>query len=392
MAPSAAESKIVTLPDDGVYALYVHVPFCRTLCGYCDFHKEVYTERGARRLTAALQTELRRHRDRTHLQPRTIFVGGGTPTILPPDTLYALLRDCAANAATDAPDFEFTVEANPATVTTQVAEAMRAAGVNRVSVGAQSFDSGVLRVLDRRHTPQQVAETLAICSAVGIQRQSVDLIFGAPGQQLHQWRQSLQTALALGTEHLSCYGLTYEPGTRMYDQLEAGSIEACDHDIEADMYTATIAAADDAGLPQYEISNFARPGAACRHNLVYWRNESYVGVGPSAAGYVAGRRYKNISDNAAYVSAVESGRDAVAEEERLDREASMRETMMLGLRLVAGVERARFKQRFAADPAEVFRDVIAPHVEHGWLAVDPFGVRLTDRGRPLANRVMRDFL
>lgn len=380
---------MATVPD--IRSLYVHVPFCATVCGYCDFYSEVLDGRRVATLVDALLAELNQTRRERPLAFETIFVGGGTPTVLPGPELTRLLRACADLSRRGAAG-EFTVEANPATVTPAVARACAAAGVNRVSLGAQSFHPAELQVLDRRHRPEQVAQTVAVCRAHGLHRHNLDLIFGIPGQTLDSWRASLQAAVALEPEHLSCYGLTYEPGTPLYERWRAGLVERVDPDVEADMYEAAIDTLDAAGYQQYEISNFARPGAECRHNLTYWRNESYLGIGPSAAGYLDGVRYKNVPDTAEYVRRVLAGRSPRGEEESLDADKRAGETAMLALRLVAGLDRRRFVERFGRDPVDFFADAIARHAAAGLLEVTATAIRLTRAGRLVADSVIADFL
>lgn len=285
-------------------SIYVHLPFCRTRCGYCDFYVQLLSQGAVTPLVDAVLAELAAYQARVPLAVDTIFVGGGTPTVLPPAELARVLAALRTTVAPDA-TLEFTVEANPATVTDEVARVLVDHGVNRVSLGAQSFEPAELRALQRTHQPAQVGQTLDTCRRHGLERLSIDLIFGIPGQTLASWEQNLKTAVGLGVEHLSCYGLTYESGTPLHKWLHEGRVQKCDEDLEADMYERMLDILPAAGLALYEISNFARPGAACRHNLRYWYNEPYLGLGPSAAGYVAGVRYKNVPDTAAYVQGIQ---------------------------------------------------------------------------------------
>ena len=372
-------------------AVYVHVPFCRSLCGYCDFYSVIPAPGAGEPLVDALlsELELRQHRER--IRAETIFVGGGTPTVLEPRALERLLAALRELAPDGAPS-EFTVEANPATVTPDVAEVLAGAGVTRVSIGAQSFDPADLRVLQRTHEPPQVGQTVAVCRDAGLDDINLDLIFAIPGQTLDRWRGNIDAALALEPTHLSCYSLTFEPGTRLHEQLEAGRVQRLDADLDAAMYELAIDMLAAAGLEHYEISNFARPGRRCRHNLVYWHNQPYVGIGPSGAGFVAGVRYKNVSDVAAYVAAIRAGRLPEAEREQRDADQQARESAMLGLRLVEGLDRAAFAERFGRDPTAYFAHAVARHVERGLLEVTPEKVRLTRAGLLLADTVVADFL
>lgn len=370
--------------------LYIHVPFCRRRCGYCDFYSQVLDLARVEPLINAVLDELSWACDKYEMACETIFVGGGTPTSLPPEQLGRLLRACAESARGAC--YEFTVEVNPATVETETARVLADAGVNRVSIGAQSFNEAELNVLERTHRPAQVAETVAICRAAGIRNVNFDLIFAIPGQTLASWRASLEAAMALEPDHLSCYGLTYEPGTHLRRQWRAGLVERVDEDLEADMYETALDTLAAAGYPQYEISNFARPGAECRHNLAIWHNQPYLGLGPSAAGFVDGIRYKNVSDTSEYVRAIQAGRLPRVEQEQLDQEERARETAMLALRLREGLDRRSFAQRFGRDPVDFFADAVNRHVRDGLLEVDERAVRLTRPGLLLADIVIADFL
>lgn len=373
------------------HSLYVHVPVCRHRCGYCDFYSEVVPAAVTAVLVPGLLDELQRHCFRPSCVLDTVFVGGGTPTALPLPDLDQLLEGLAKYFSRDVAA-EFTVEANPATVDPDRLSVLKQAGVNRLSIGAQSFHDPELTVLERTHTVADIRATVELCRHAGFDNLSLDLIFGIPGQSAATWRASLDAAIELGIDHLSCYGLTYEPGTRLWQQRAAGTVQPMDLDLEADLYDLTIDTLEAAGLRQYELSNFARPGAECRHNLCYWHNEPYVGVGPAAAGYVDGVRYKNVSDLRQYLERLSRGESVREDEERLDEAARARETAMLALRLSAGINRTRFRERFGDDPATGFADEIAHHVTRGLLEVDDEAIRLTRTGRRLANQVMIDFV
>lgn len=372
-------------------ALYVHVPFCRQRCGYCDFYSEVLIPGAAEQYVRAVLVELAGHVRHEPLRCASIYIGGGTPTVLPSACLSALLAGLRAHVR-PLDELEFTVEANPATVDPATAELLAAAGVNRVSLGAQSFHADELRTLDRRHAPEDVARTVALCRTAGIGRTSLDLIFGIPGQTLSSWRDSLERALALNPDHISCYGLTYEPGTPLHARVATGAVRRVNEDVEAEMYELALEALPAAGLAHYEISNFARPGCECRHNLTYWENEPSLGIGPAAAGLIGGTRYKNLPDTAAYCAAIRTGRSAWVEQETLSPERRARETAMLALRLTRGIDCAAFERRFGCDPRTLFRDAIQRHGANGLLICDDATIRLTRRGFLLADRVMMDFL
>lgn len=376
---------------DTCRSLYVHVPFCRTICGYCDFYSQRLNVASVPPLVDALLAELERGAGARGFRFATLYVGGGTPTVLPIGELQRLVTGLNRYMATaDAP--EFTVEANPATVADEVADVLAVAGVNRVSVGAQSFDPAELETLERSHRVEEVSETVAVCRRHGLSNISLDLIFGIPGQTLDSWRRSLEAALALDPRHLSCYALTYEADTPLARRRAAGQVASVDEDLEADMFELALDMLPAAGWAHYEISNFARPGYECRHNLGCWDNAPYLGVGPAAAGYLDGVRYQNVADTAAYVEAMRAGRAAWAEQERLTGERRAREAAMLALRTHVGVDRGRFVARYGCDPLALFADVIQKHVGDGRLQVDDAGFRLTRAGLLVADTVMADFL
>lgn len=372
-------------------SLYVHVPYCHTICGYCDFYSEILDDRQVGPLVDVLLAELEQYTREACFKWETIFVGGGTPTTLPPELLKRLLSGLC-NGTQVVETKEFTVEANPATVSQEVADTLVACGVNRISIGAQSFDPGELRVLDRIHRVDDVERTVLNARRAGIHSLNLDLIFAVPGQTLDAWLANLDAALELLPDHLSCYGLTYERGTPLYERLAAGGVRRADAELEADMYEATIEKLSAAGFEHYEISNFARPAARCAHNLVYWKNLPALGIGPSAAGLIDDVRYKNVPDTAEYMRAMSAGRSPVIERERLDRNRRARETMMLGLRLIDGIDRTEFAARFGGDPVEMFSEAVARHAGDGLLEVTEQRLRLSRRGLLLADSIMADFL
>ena len=370
-------------------ALYVHVPFCETKCGYCDFYSVALKDRDSRPLVDRLGRELRaRVRESAH-EVRTVFFGGGTPTILPLNELAGLLESLAEAVAVHRLE-EFTVEANPATVDDEKAELLVSAGVNRVSMGAQSFFPGELATLERLHSPEDIAPSVATLRRHGVRQINLDLIFGIPGQTLDTWSQSLARAIELVPDHIACYGLTYEPGTRLTAMRRHGRLTPCDEDLEADMFLLTMDALEAAGYRQYEISNYAKPGSQCRHNLMYWRNEPYIGVGPSAAGCLNGRRYKNVADVAGYVRLIDRDGRAETESETIDAEMLIVETVMMQLRLNEGLSIAAFRERIGLDPREFFGDTLKRLVDLDLVTGTETHIALTRSGRLVANTVISE--
>jgi putative oxygen-independent coproporphyrinogen III oxidase len=338
-----------TLPEDAVATLpqrplgvYVHVPFCAARCGYCDFNTYVPGD-AAGDFAAYVRAALAEIRlARPVLGPQappasTVFFGGGTPTMLEPDLLGALLDEIRA-ALGVAPDAEVTVEANPESVEPRTLGMLRAAGFTRISLGMQSARAHVLAALERRHTPGRAVAAAAEARAAGFDHVSLDLIYGTPGESGADWEASLDAAIGAGVDHLSAYGLTVEPGTRLHAQVRAGTGRAPDDDVLARRYRAADALLSRAGLRWYEISNWAAgDDARCRHNVGYWRSANWWGVGPGAHSHVGGVRWWNVLRPAAYAGRLAAGRSPAAGRERLGATDRRTERIMLELRLAGGL-------------------------------------------------------
>ena len=382
--------------------IYLHIPFCQAKCIYCDFCSYPGYEPLYAPYAEALIAQIERQRARTAPAAYdTLYVGGGTPTVLPAERLVALLGAC--RSALGLPEgAEATVEANPGTVTRASLQQLARGGYNRLSLGVQSFHDEELALLGRIHDRQAALDALAAARAAGIGNVSLDLMFGLPGQTLARWRANLEQALALAPEHLALYALTVEEPTPLAAQIARGTLPAPDDDLAAEMYELAQELLAAGGYAQYEISNWARrtpgdePGAppnlACRHNLHYWRNEPYLGLGAGAHGYDAQRRYAQIADPAEYVRRVAAGEETVASCEEIGPEQAMDETMMLGLRLCQGVSRGDFARRFGVALDAVYAQALAELAETGLLESDAEGIRLTARGHLLGNRVFAAFL
>ncbi len=369
--------------------LYVHIPFCETKCGYCDFYSLAMKDRPTKPLVGAIVRELTQRRAATDEEVETIFVGGGTPTLLPVDGLKRLVDGIGAFIG-GAVLKEFTVEANPASVDTEKIGVLRAGGVDRISMGAQSWHQAELTALERLHNPGDIVEGVRLCRAHDIGRINLDLIFGIIGQTMASWMDSLDRTIDLGVEHISCYALTYEPGTRLTALRDAGRLKPCDESLETEMYLAAIERLAKAGYEQYEISSFAQPGQRCMHNIVYWRNGSYVAVGPSAAGFVGGERYRNVPDLAEYVRRMDRDGTAEIERERITGATLAGETLMMGLRLNEGVELARLGIPAGAPLSPAVDRRIRLHGDGGLLEHHGDYLRLTPRGRLVGDAIISD--
>jgi oxygen-independent coproporphyrinogen-3 oxidase len=338
---------------------------------------------------AALAEEVRRAGRRERVP--TLFFGGGTPSILPLHLVEELLIACRDAFAIEA-DAEISLEANPGTVDEAKLAGLRRMGVNRLSLGVQSAQPGELALLGRSHSFEQAVEAVAMARHAGFDNLSLDLIYGLPEQSLRDWEATLEAALALSPDHLSAYCLTVEEGTPLAEGVAAGRVPEPDPDLAAEMYELAEVVLDRAGFTHYEISNWAQPGRECRHNLVYWRDGGYLGLGAGAHSHREGRRWWNVRAPGEYIARVRAGESPEAGGELLSREQAMGEMMMMGLRLREGVSAEAFQGRFGEELGEVFGRELAELAEEGLIAWDGVRARLTARGRLLGNRVFGRFL
>ena len=373
-------------------ALYIHWPFCKSKCPYCDFNSHVRDGIEEERWRRALITELDHEAAAAPGRRVTsIFFGGGTPSLMAPSTVAALL-DRAASRWTLADDVEITLEANPTSVEAARFAALRQAGVNRVSLGVQALEDQALRFLGRGHSAGEAV------AAIGLARQhfprySFDLIYARPGQGLRDWMEELGQAIALAGDHLSVYQLTIEAGTAFATAAARGDWQLPDDAVAGDLFEATQEILGAAGLPAYEISNHARPGAECRHNLAYWRYADYVGIGPGAHGRMtegaqklATRRFRAPET---WLAAVERKGHGIEESVPLSPEERREEMLMMGLRLARGIERAAFRRETGEDIAEAIDPArLADLVEGGFLTLDPNALSATAAGRQRLNAVL----
>jgi len=368
--------------------VYVHLPFCPYICPYCDFAKWVWNDARAARYLDALRAEIAAA---PMVRARTLFFGGGTPSLYDPRVigeLIALVRERFALPH----DAEITLEANPDPALVERIPGLHAAGVNRLSIGAQSFAADELRALGRRHAADDVRRAVAAARAAGFTNVSIDLMFGVPGQTTESWNATLDAVVALGIEHVSCYGLTVEAGTpyATWFARDPGAFAA--DALEARLYAIAMDRLRSAGYEHYEISNWAKPGFRSQHNAVYWANESYLGLGVGAASYLGGVRSTHTKSLEEYVDAALAGRPIPGEAERLEGAAAAGEAIMLALRTAEGVDVVRFRERYGVDMHDAYGTVIGELVEAGMLVSDAATVRLTERGRFVANDVCGAFL
>ena len=365
-------------------AAYAHIPFCAHRCGYCDFAVAAGQDHLIDQYVAAVGEELARLESPAPVN--TVFIGGGTPTYLSPIQLGRLLA--AINTWVPLrPGGEFSVEGNPESVTAETVAVLADHGVNRVSLGVQSFRPDLLARLDRTHGPGHVGPALDRIRK-RIDNVSLDLIFGVPGQSVADWDADLSAALAFAPDHVSTYGLTYEKGTPLWKRRERGDVRAVPEADELAMYELAMDRLPAAGFEQYEVSNFARPGRRCRHNETYWANEAYFGFGVGAARYVLGRRELNRRNTADYVRRILAGESPTFQSEQLPPDEVARETAAVQLRRAAGVIRDRFREQtgFAFDDLSGGR--VPAYAAEGLIDDDGSAVRLTRRGRCVADALV----
>jgi len=367
---------------------YLHVPFCAHRCGYCDFTLVARRDDLIDAYLDALEVDLAQLR-----QPRdvdTLFFGGGTPTHLPAPQLQRLM-DLALRWFQPVASAEVCVEANPAGLDDAKIAVLANAGVNRVSLGVQSFDPAILKLLERDHRRDE------IISAVERMRPRIpniglDLIFGVPGQSYALWKETLDEALGLSPTHVSTYGLTFEKGTTFYSRLTKGSLQRCEEESEREMYALAMDCLPAAGLEQYELSNFARPGFRSRHNEIYWKGLPFFGFGPGAARYIAGRRELNHRSVTTWIKRVRAGQSPIADSEELSSEERARERVMLGLRRTEGIDLADFREGTGIDFRNLAPDSFSRNLRLGLLEEVDGHVRFTREGRFVADTVIVDFM
>ncbi len=392
-----------------LYSVYLHIPFCRHRCAYCDFNTYAGLEALIPEYGRALRREIELLAETAgeRLAVHTLFFGGGTPSLLPAEELAGILGTLG-KAFDLQPGLEATLEANPGTLSLPYLQDLRSLGINRLSLGMQSASPEELRLLERQHSPGDVLQAVRWARQAGFEHLNLDLIFGLPYQTLSGWEHTLDLALVMRPEHFSLYALTLEHGTPMQNWVRRGLIQDPDADLAADMYEVASERLAQAGYVQYEISNWARLGTlgeflACRHNLQYWRNLPYLGFGAGAHGYAGGMRTANVPAPAAYIQRCMKGdpqpfprTPATLDATPVDRENEIAETMMMGLRLVQeGVSNAGFTQRFGIRLEQLFAKQIGELTRKGLLEWGNEGqdmLRLTSKGRLLGNQVFVEFV
>ena len=383
-----ASGFLIVLNPSFPSSAYFHVPFCQHRCGYCDFTLVAQKDHLIEAYLDAMAKQMSELGEGIEL--KTLFLGGGTPTHLSIEQLSHLFESIFSHFRLAA-DYEFSIEANPLNLTCEKIEFLKQSGVNRVSLGVQSFDSEILTFLERDHQPDQIFEIVKSLQS-RISSPSLDLIFAVPGQSLAGWKQTLQDAVQLNIPHISTYGLTIEKGTSFWSREKAGLFDLPQDDLAGDMYEYALAFLGEVGLQHYEISNFARPGYECRHNEVYWTGYPYFGFGPGAASYLDGIRRQNHRSVITWLKRVQAGESPIVDQEELEPEARAREAIIFGLRRRAGINRREFQERYGFDLHQLAETAIRTNLEAGLLEETDTHLKLTSAGCLLADSIVVDFL
>ncbi len=375
-----------------VKGVYLHIPFCHQICNYCDFNKFFFHNQPVDEYIEALGHEMELWASElAQSKIETIFIGGGTPTSLSPKQLDRLFTLIQQNIPMEHV-VEFTSEANPDELTLEKMQIMRNFGVNRLSMGVQTFNQDLLRVLGRTHTNEHVYQVIEHAKNINFPSISIDLMYGLPNQTMEQWNESLKEAFSLGIPHISAYSLIVEPKTIFYNLLSKGKLSLPGEDLEAEMYGMLMDEMERHGYDQYEISNFSKDGKVSKHNLLYWNNEEYLGLGAGAHGYVNGIRYSNHGPLKKYMQLIEEGTKPIISQKKVTTQEKMEEEMFLGLRKNEGVSLTDFQHTYQQSLEEIYGQELDELLEKQLVTIDNGYISLTRRGRFVGNEVFQYFL
>lgn len=373
-------------------SLYLHIPFCLKKCHYCSFSSFVTSPSIHTQYVDALKKELDQIKLNTDISPiSTLFIGGGTPTCLTSNLLVSVINYCKELFGFGV-DAEISVEANPGTVDERYFESLLKSGVNRLSIGVQSFVDTELNNIGRVHTRKQAVDAYRVANSAGFTNINIDLMSGIPGQTVDSWVESLEQVLCLSPQHLSLYQLMVEEGTYFGQLEEKGALILPSEDevIEMDARTKLVCAKE--GFVQYETSNFAQKKYQCRHNINYWENKDYFAAGAASVSFVSGVREKRFIDVQRYIDEISDGNSVIMEKECLDHEASFRETVIMGLRMIKGVSVAELELRFELTPSEYYGQILTPYLDTGMLELTKTHLKITEKGWPFSNKIMADLV
>lgn len=372
--------------------LYLHIPFCIKKCNYCDFVSYSQSDEMIDAYTKALIREMKMYSgDLSDYEVQTIFIGGGTPSILTPQKTHEITNEIF-KCFNISDNVEFTIESNPGTLTNEKLQTYKNIGINRLSIGLQSFNNKILDFIGRIHSKEDFTQNFYLARNNGFENINIDLIYGLPNQTLSDWEETLKEIIKLNIEHVSAYSLKIEEGTVFKKLFDENRLELPDDEEDRKMYHLAIELLESYDIKQYEISNFSKPGYECKHNLIYWNNEEYVGLGVSAHSYLNKCRYSNENNINEYINCINSNHYPVKTKEIKDIEDEIAETVFLNLRLNKGLGIQYFKNRFNISIFEVYGDKIEKLVKLGLLSIDKNYIRLTSYGMDISNQVFIEFL
>ncbi|EHA6439682.1 oxygen-independent coproporphyrinogen III oxidase [Clostridium perfringens] len=372
-------------------SLYIHIPFCAQKCLYCDFPSFARKDHLRKAYIEALNKEIINLREKhNNLEINTIFIGGGTPSVLESNELECLLKEIAK--LNMAKDIEYSMEGNPGNLTEEKLEVMKKYGVNRISMGLQAKQDNLLKGLGRIHNYKTFKENFLLAKKVGFNNINVDLMFGLPNQRLNEWEETLREIISLEPAHISAYSLIIEEGTAFYNLYENDKLKLPTEEEERKMYHLAKKILEENGFNQYEISNYAKEGKECRHNLAYWNMDNWIGVGSAAASYINGKRIKNISSVEEYINSINEKGEAVEEIINNSKNDNMEEFMFMGLRKINGIDENEFKKRFSMNINDVYGEILNKYIDEGLLIRDSGRIFLSEKGIEISNIIMADFL
>ncbi|EGS5727556.1 oxygen-independent coproporphyrinogen III oxidase [Clostridium perfringens] len=372
-------------------SLYIHIPFCAQKCLYCDFPSFARKDHLRKAYIEALNKEIISLREKhNNLEINTIFIGGGTPSVLEADELECLLKEVAKLNMSK--DIEYSMECNPGNLTEEKLEVMKKYGVNRISMGLQAKQDNLLKGLGRIHNYKTFKENFLLAKKVGFNNINVDLMFGLPNQRLNEWEETLREIISLEPAHISAYSLIIEEGTAFYNLYENDKLKLPTEEEERKMYHLAKKILEENGFNQYEISNYAKQGKECRHNLAYWNMDNWIGVGSAAASYINGKRIKNISSVEKYINSINEKREAVEEIINNSKNDNMEEFMFMGLRKINGIDENEFKNRFSMNINDVYGEILNKYIDEGLLIRESGRIFLSEKGIEISNIIMADFL
>jgi oxygen-independent coproporphyrinogen III oxidase len=367
-------------------SVYIHIPFCKTKCAYCGFYSKSPQEYDVEKVLAAEIAELK---NSSFQKPaNTLYIGGGSPASIGTQMLCDFLSK-VINLTGKAE--EFTVEINPADADENLLTTLKSLGVNRISIGIQSFIQKELDFLGRRYSVERIDQIINEAKKAGFKNISIDLIFAIPGSTLRSWQQNIKKAIETDVKHISAYSLTYEKNTPLEKTKSAGKIKTVGEELDRKMYETAIETLADAGFEHYEISNFAKPGFQCKHNLTYWKNDFYIGIGPAASSHIANWRTENISDIDKYVEYIENDKNSITERIKISPIERASQAAVLGLRLIKGINLAEYKQKTGFDIFDLFRESIERNLKLKLLQLKNDNLSLAKNALPIADSVLCDF-